>query len=60
MKVDTTTYTTTYTDGTAINNKTTLASSVNSAASIDDANVGDIKFNETSREILRCNNFNKK
>ncbi|CAM7440163.1 Phase 1-I flagellin [Citrobacter sedlakii] len=44
VKVDTTTYT----GGTAINNKATLASSVNSAASIDDANVGDIKFNETS------------
>ncbi|MDW2650948.1 FliC/FljB family flagellin [Citrobacter portucalensis] len=49
VKVDTTTYTTTYTDGTAIKNKAALAGSVNDAASINDAKVvGDIKFNETS------------
>ncbi|EOA3872659.1 FliC/FljB family flagellin [Salmonella enterica] len=48
VKVDTTTYTTTYTDGTAIKDKAALADSVNHAASITDANVGDIKFNETS------------
>ncbi|EGL1166098.1 FliC/FljB family flagellin [Salmonella enterica] len=48
VKVDTTTYTTTYTDGTAIKDKAALADSVNNAASIGDANVGDIKFNETS------------
>ncbi|HCP9784818.1 TPA: FliC/FljB family flagellin [Escherichia coli] len=48
VKVDTTTYTTTYTDGTAIKNKAALAASVNDAASITNADVGDIKFNETS------------
>lgn len=50
VKVDTTTYTTTYTDGTAIKNKAALATDVNNASSIgvSDAILGDIKFNETS------------